>query len=82
MLQAAELAVGIARLLGEVRADEAELGRHAQKRDVAEVPGELRVLVRVRQDQVLHREFDVDHSAVVVLEVEEPGAVGMGRGRT
>ena len=35
--------------------------------------------VRVGEDQILHRELHVDHPAGVVLEVEQPGAVGMRR---
>ena len=36
-------------------------------------------LVRVREDQVLDRELDVDHAAGVVLEIEKRGAVRMAR---
>ena len=67
------LSIGIGMVpRGEVVFDQPEAGGDAEERDVAEVLRQLRVAMRVRKDEVLHRELDVDHAAAVVLEVEEP----------
>jgi hypothetical protein len=52
--------------------------RHFPQRDVAQIAGQLRVAVRMREHQVLHDELDVYHAAAVVLEIEQVAAVGVG----
>ena len=78
MLQAPVFAIGVAAPFGQVFIDQSMRSRHAQQRDVAEVAGEIGVVIGVRQHQELHRELDVDHAAGVVLEVEQARLVRVG----
>src|SRR5262249_22699065 len=68
VLQAPKRAVRVSVFFRDVFFDQPEAGGNLQEGDVAEVLRQLRVAVRVRQDQVLHRELDVDHAAAVVLQ--------------
>ncbi len=71
VLQPPIVAIGVRRGRGHRHGNEAELARDPQQRDVAQVARQHRVVVRVREDEVLDRELDVDHAARIVLEVEQ-----------
>ena len=58
-------AVGGAGLVGEGVADEAGVGGDVEQGDVAVVVEQLRQFVCIRQNQVLHDEFDIDHAAAL-----------------
>ena len=77
MLQPAEFAVGVARALGELGRNQAEAGGHAEQRDVAQVP----VSSAYRWEKARTRSCTANSTSIipprVVLEVEQPGAVGM-----
>ena len=72
-----QVSIGICGLLSQPLRDEPELCRAPQQRNVAEIVGEARMHMGMAQDQRLDHEFDVDHAAAVVLEIEEPGRVWM-----
>ena len=74
------LAIGPVRIPAsqrQIRRNQPHLASQAQQCDVAQVAEQLRVFTRMQQHQGLHAEFDVDHAAGVVLQVEELGSVGM-----
>ena len=53
VLEPSVLAIGIRRIRGDLLRHEPEVARDAEERDVARIPGELRMVVRVREDQVI-----------------------------
>ena len=79
VLQATKFAIRIRGQMRQIGWNETERSRRLQQRDVARVRHERAVLTRVRQHQVLDDEFDIDHAALVVLEVEKGRRVRMAR---
>ncbi len=72
VLHAAQFAVGVGGGLGGFSRQQAEFGAAFQQGDVADVGGQARVLVGIRQDQILHGEFGIDQAAAVVLRLLVP----------
>ncbi len=52
-----------------------EMRELAQQRDIAGIAQQRRMLGRAQQHEVLDREFDIDHAAPVVLEIEQCRAI-------
>src|SRR5438876_1002412 len=70
VLPAAAFPVGVGHRVGGIAGNQSQLRGQLQQGDVAGVGGELGTAMRVSEHQHLHDEFDVDHAAAVVLEVE------------
>ena len=79
MLQSPILAIRVGDAGGKIHRHEAELACKREQRDIAGVAGQRAMPLRVRQHEVLDGEFDVDHAARVVLQVEERRRVRMAR---
>ena len=62
--------VGLANFRGGIFVKNSQRGGAREQGKVPEVTEELRVLVRIREDDVLDDKFDVDNSATRVLEIE------------
>ncbi|MNY33917.1 hypothetical protein D3C86_1682180 [compost metagenome] len=75
MLDPAQRAVGVAGTGSQFRRNQSGLSRQPQQRDVAEVAHQHRMRACVAKHQILRDEFDVDHAAAVVLQVEPVAVV-------
>ncbi|MNT15031.1 hypothetical protein D3C72_1500630 [compost metagenome] len=78
MLQLAQRAVGVGDLGGQLGVDQPQLAAQAQQGDIARVGRQLRILRRMLEHQVLHHEFNVDHAARILLQIEAAVAGRMG----
>ena len=50
--------------------DQSQFGACLEQCDIAEIVGQFGILQRIFQYQILHDEFDVDHAACIVLQIE------------
>ena len=65
-----------ARGLRFTRGDQPERGREFEQREIADVPGERGVSMRVPQYECLHQELDINDPARIVLGVQAPDIQG------
>ena len=77
MLELAQPPVGIVRGPRAACIEQAEVRRELEEGEVPDVPREPGMRPRVPQHEELDGELDIDEAAGIVLQVEEPRAVGM-----
>src|SRR6266571_7738442 len=77
MLQSAVLPIRVCCRDGNLTPNQTEVCRDAEERDVAGIAGKLAMRVTVRKHEILDGKLDIDHTARIVLEIEQRASVGM-----